>query len=139
MPFPSPGGLADLGIEPESPALQADSLWSEPQRSPANPAVTERNTPMPELGQEAECSVARAGRVPASVRCSENSQVAASALFCTFHVLHMVCVHRSTKVIPRRLCSQVLKLDSTPSPGMGNTCKSMADSCQCMTETTTIL
>ena len=23
--------------------------------------------------------------------------------------------------------------------GMGNTCKSMADSCQCMTETTTIL
>ena len=26
MPFPSPGDLPDLGIEPRSPALQADSL-----------------------------------------------------------------------------------------------------------------
>ena len=30
-PFPSPGALADPGIEPMSPALQADSLPSEPQ------------------------------------------------------------------------------------------------------------
>ena len=29
-PFPSPGDLPDPGIEPESPALQADSLPSEP-------------------------------------------------------------------------------------------------------------
>jgi len=29
-PFPSPGDLADPGIEPRSPALQADSLPSEP-------------------------------------------------------------------------------------------------------------
>ena len=28
-PFPSPGDLPDLGIEPESPALQADSLPTE--------------------------------------------------------------------------------------------------------------
>ena len=26
MPFPSPGGLPDPGIEPRSPALQADAL-----------------------------------------------------------------------------------------------------------------
>ena len=26
LPFPSPGDLPDLGIEPGSPALQADSL-----------------------------------------------------------------------------------------------------------------
>ena len=26
LPFPSPGDLPDLGIEPRSPALQADSL-----------------------------------------------------------------------------------------------------------------
>ena len=26
LPFPSPGDLLDLGIEPISPALQADSL-----------------------------------------------------------------------------------------------------------------
>ena len=30
LPFPSPGDLADPGIEPGSPALQADALPSEP-------------------------------------------------------------------------------------------------------------
>ena len=30
LPFPSPGYLADPGIEPRSPALQADALTSEP-------------------------------------------------------------------------------------------------------------
>ena len=30
LPFPSPGDLPDPGIEPSSPALQADSLLSEP-------------------------------------------------------------------------------------------------------------
>ena len=30
LPFPSPGDLPDPGIEPESPALQADSLPFEP-------------------------------------------------------------------------------------------------------------
>ena len=30
LPFPSPGDLPDPGIEPQSPALQADSLPSEP-------------------------------------------------------------------------------------------------------------
>ena len=29
LPFPSPGDLPDPGIEPQSPALQADSLPSE--------------------------------------------------------------------------------------------------------------
>ena len=30
MPFPSPGDLPDPGIEPGSPALEADALTSEP-------------------------------------------------------------------------------------------------------------
>ena len=30
LPFPSPGDLPNPGIEPESPALQADALTSEP-------------------------------------------------------------------------------------------------------------
>ena len=30
LPFPTPGNLTDPGIEPWSPALQADSLLSEP-------------------------------------------------------------------------------------------------------------
>ena len=36
LPFPSPGDLPNPGIEPRSPALQADSLLSEP---PGNPYV----------------------------------------------------------------------------------------------------
>ena len=35
LPFPSPGDLPDLGIEPRSPTLQADTLPSEP---PGNPS-----------------------------------------------------------------------------------------------------
>ena len=34
LPFPSPGDLPDPGIEPQSPALQADSLLSEPPGKP---------------------------------------------------------------------------------------------------------
>ena len=34
LPFPSPGDLPDPGIKPVSPALQADSLPSEPQGRP---------------------------------------------------------------------------------------------------------
>ena len=34
LPFPSPEDLPDPGIEPVSPALQADSLPSEPPGSP---------------------------------------------------------------------------------------------------------
>ena len=33
-PFPSPGDLPDPGIDPRSPALQADSLLSEPSGRP---------------------------------------------------------------------------------------------------------
>ena len=34
LPFPSPGDLSDPGIEPRSPALQADALPSEPPGKP---------------------------------------------------------------------------------------------------------
>ena len=34
LPFPSPGDLPDLGIEPRSPTLQADSLPAELQGKP---------------------------------------------------------------------------------------------------------
>ena len=34
LPFPSPGDLPDPGIEPGSPALQADALTSEPPGKP---------------------------------------------------------------------------------------------------------
>ena len=34
LPFPSPGGLPDAGIEPGSPTLQTDPLSSKPPGSP---------------------------------------------------------------------------------------------------------
>ena len=34
LPFPSPGDLPDLEIEPRSPSLQADALLAEPPRNP---------------------------------------------------------------------------------------------------------
>ena len=34
LPFPSAGDLPDAGMEPGSPALQADSLLSEPPGKP---------------------------------------------------------------------------------------------------------
>ena len=39
-PFPSPGDLPNPGIEPGSPALQGDSLPSEPPRKPFTYNVT---------------------------------------------------------------------------------------------------
>jgi len=41
LPFPSPGYLPDPGIKLESPALQADSLPSEPPGKP--PVLAEGN------------------------------------------------------------------------------------------------
>ena len=38
-PSPSPGDLSNPGIEPRSPALQADSLPAEPQGKPMNIGV----------------------------------------------------------------------------------------------------
>ena len=35
LPFPSPGDLPNPGIEPKSPALQADTLLYEPARANA--------------------------------------------------------------------------------------------------------
>ena len=39
QPFPSPGHLPNPGIEPRSPASQADSLPAEPQGNPKNTGV----------------------------------------------------------------------------------------------------
>ena len=38
-PFPSPGDLPSPGIEPRSPALEADSLPAEPPGKPKNTGV----------------------------------------------------------------------------------------------------
>ena len=41
LPFPSPGDLPDPGIEPGSPALQADALLSEPPGKLKTPVGSE--------------------------------------------------------------------------------------------------
>ena len=42
LPFPSPGNLPNPGVEPSSPALQADSLLSSHQGSSGN-YITSKN------------------------------------------------------------------------------------------------
>ena len=49
MPFPFPGDLPDPGIEPESPASQADTLPSEP---PVKPMVNKYEIIIMEVGLE---------------------------------------------------------------------------------------
>ena len=39
LPFPSPGDLPDPGIKPGSPALDADTLTSEPPGKPKNVCI----------------------------------------------------------------------------------------------------
>ena len=45
LPFPSPGDLPDPGIEPGSPALQADALPSEPPGKHAGQKKGLKSTP----------------------------------------------------------------------------------------------
>ena len=44
VPFPSPGDLPDPGIEPRSPAFQADALTSEPPGKPGDMHSDEEKT-----------------------------------------------------------------------------------------------
>ena len=47
LPLPSPGDLPNSGIEPRSPALQADSLPSEPPGKPLDMVQTDTNVGSP--------------------------------------------------------------------------------------------
>jgi len=42
LPHPSPGDLTDPGIEPGSPALQANYLLSEPPGKPLDPELDQK-------------------------------------------------------------------------------------------------
>ena len=55
LPFASPGDLPDTGVEPASPAFQAESLLSEP---PGKPEYIMRNTGL----EEAQAGIKIAGR-----------------------------------------------------------------------------
>ena len=47
LPFPSPGDLPDPGIEPRSPALQADALPSEPPGRPHGSVIKKKKKNLP--------------------------------------------------------------------------------------------
>ena len=49
FPLPSPGDLPNPGIEPGSPALQADSLLSEPSGKPTGPLLIHLHREVPLL------------------------------------------------------------------------------------------
>ena len=66
LSFPSPGDLPDPGIKPRSPALQADSLPSEPQGSPSN----EWRSPINPL----LCSLPHKNALRSNTRLSKTSQ-----------------------------------------------------------------
>ena len=46
LPFPSPGDLPNPGIEPRSPALQADSLPAEPPGKPSKQQTRRKYNPI---------------------------------------------------------------------------------------------
>ena len=52
LPFPSPGDLSDTGIKLRSPALQADSLLTEPPGKPWPPGNTWKETQDEQLTPE---------------------------------------------------------------------------------------
>ena len=53
LPFPSPGALPIPGLEPGSPALQADALPSEPPGKPQTNLRREKNKRKKEFNLEA--------------------------------------------------------------------------------------
>ena len=70
LPFPSPGDLPDTGIEPWSPAFQADALTSEPPGKP-----TMRNAGL----HEAQAGIKSAGRNINSLRYADDTTLTAES------------------------------------------------------------
>ena len=64
LPFPSPGDLPDPGIEPGSPALQADALPSEP---PGKPQITSKRHQKRSWKQQAVARQRQARRAVSAV------------------------------------------------------------------------
>ena len=73
LPFPSLGDLPDPGIEPWSPALQADSLPLSHQGSQDALRITQNALGLPRWlsGEEPACQAGDVGLVPGSGRLPE--------------------------------------------------------------------
>ena len=68
QPFPFPGDLLNPGIEPRSPALQADSLPAEPPGKPKNTVVAILSPAgLPDPGIEPGSSALQVDYLPAEL------------------------------------------------------------------------
>ena len=71
LPFPSPGDLPDPGIEPNSPALQADALPSEPPGKPREATGKGKNERYTHLNAEFQKTARRDKKAFLSDQCKE--------------------------------------------------------------------
>ena len=83
LPFPSPGDLSDPGIEPRSPALEADTLTSEPPGKHTSKVMLKilqarlqryLNHELPEFKMVLEKAKEPEIKLPASIRSSKKQE-----------------------------------------------------------------
>ena len=143
LPFPSQGDLPDPGIEPRSPALQADALPSEPPGKPPTNSSDPFGSPCgqrqtltaclhlcrPSLSLPSGCMEALSNR-PSFLRSSLHS---AARDIKTLHWLHIIC-----KMCPKPFLQLKAHSDLPPSsvassatsfPWIPLTCSSQAGLC----------
>ena len=123
LTFPSPGDRPDPEIEPRSLALQADSLSSEASgnmdvQNKLLDSVGEGDGRMFRENSIETCMLSRVKQITSPGWMHETSARA----WCN-----------------RKTQRELVEREVGGGMGMGNTCKSMADSCQCMTKPTKIL
>ena len=122
-PFPSPGDLPNPGIKPTSPALQADSL------------------PLSHLGTSYQGSNIKKTLGEGEGGMFREISIKTCILSRVKQITSPGWMHETSA---RGWCTGKTQRDRVGKEvgggiGMGNTCKSMADSCQCMAKATTIL
>ena len=122
-PFPSPGDLPNPGIKPTSPALQADSL------------------PLSHLGTSYQGSNIKKTLGEGEGGMFREISIETCILSRVKQITSPGWMHETSA---RGWCTGKTQRDRVGKEvgggiGMGNTCKSMADSCQCMAKATTIL
>ena len=122
-PFPSPGDLPNPGIKPTSPALQADSL------------------PLSHLGTSYQGSNIKKTLGEGEGGMFREISIETCILSRVKQITSPGWMHETSA---RGWCTGKTQRDQVGKEvgggiGMGNTCKSMADSCQCMAKATTIL
>ena len=85
-PFPSSGNLSDSGIEPGSPALQADSSLSEPPRKPESVIITHNSPAILSLPSCSHPTLIGHHRVPGWAPCATPQPPTSHVLYLTVYI-----------------------------------------------------